>query len=146
MAKRFSKPFTFVGILLNFWSNASEILCAGSVDMMSTFSLTFDNCTANEQLKTTREEMTENNLINRRNFEVRAVPARRFANSAFATDEYPSQGSLFDYVLDRRLVFDHFSVVYAHVRQAARNRTLDFNTSFTIVTMSLVYVLPTKRQ
>lgn len=32
IAKRFSKPFTFVASLENFCPNASERLCAGSVD------------------------------------------------------------------------------------------------------------------
>ena len=36
MAKRLSKPLTLVGALVNFWLNASERLCAGSVEMSST--------------------------------------------------------------------------------------------------------------
>ena len=36
IAKRLVKPFTGVGALVNFWLNASERLCAGSVEMSRT--------------------------------------------------------------------------------------------------------------
>ena len=36
---------------MNFWSNASEMLWAGSVDMRSTFSRLFDSNTARLQLR-----------------------------------------------------------------------------------------------
>ena len=36
MAKRLVKPLTSVGSLENFWSKASERLCAGSVDITNT--------------------------------------------------------------------------------------------------------------
>lgn len=44
------KLHTFVGTLVNFWSNASEILCAGSVDIINTDSRTLASCTAKLQL------------------------------------------------------------------------------------------------
>lgn len=34
---------TFVGTLVNFWSKASDMLCAGSVDIMRTDSRTLAN-------------------------------------------------------------------------------------------------------
>lgn len=51
MAYKFSKLLTLVGTLENFWSNASEMLWAGSVDMISTDSLVRDSCTARLQLE-----------------------------------------------------------------------------------------------
>lgn len=42
---------TFVGTLENFWSRASEILCAGSVERMSTLSRTLANWIARLQLR-----------------------------------------------------------------------------------------------
>ena len=50
MAYRLLNPLTFVGTLVNFWSNASDMLWAGSVEMMRTDSRTLDNCTAKLQL------------------------------------------------------------------------------------------------
>ena len=40
IAKRFSKPVTGLGVLVNFCRKASLRLCAGSVEMMRTFLLT----------------------------------------------------------------------------------------------------------
>lgn len=54
MAKRLSKPLTFVGTFENFWSNASEMLWAGSVEMIKTLGLTFASCTAKLQLQQIR--------------------------------------------------------------------------------------------
>ena len=51
MANRLVNPFTFIGTFENFWSKASEILCAGSVEIMSTFSRTCDSCIAKLQLQ-----------------------------------------------------------------------------------------------
>lgn len=56
MAKRLSQPLTFVGMLLNFWSNASEILWAGSVEIISTLSLVWANWRAILQLKKKRRK------------------------------------------------------------------------------------------
>jgi len=50
MAYRFLKPLTSVGTLENFWLNASEILCAGSVDIIRTVSLDSANSDARQQL------------------------------------------------------------------------------------------------
>ena len=50
MAYRFLKPWTWVGYLLNFWLNASEILWAGSVEMSKTLSRTFESRTDRLQL------------------------------------------------------------------------------------------------
>ncbi len=49
MAKRLSKPVTGLGMLVNFWRKASLRLCAGSVEMMSTFLLAAASCTARLQ-------------------------------------------------------------------------------------------------
>ena len=46
IADRFWKPLTRVGLLVNFCLKASLRLCAGSVEMMSTFVLTAASCTA----------------------------------------------------------------------------------------------------
>ena len=46
MAKRLSKPVTGLGALVNFWRKASLRLCAGSVEMMSTFLRAAASCTA----------------------------------------------------------------------------------------------------
>jgi hypothetical protein len=43
MAKRFSNPRTLVGVLVNFWAKASEMLCAGSVEMINTLRRCLDN-------------------------------------------------------------------------------------------------------
>jgi len=51
MANRLSNPLTLVGTLENFWSNASDILWAGSVDMIRTVSRTLDSCTARLELQ-----------------------------------------------------------------------------------------------
>jgi hypothetical protein len=51
MAKRLSNPLTLVGTLENFWSNASDILWAGSVDMIRTLSRTLDSWTARLELQ-----------------------------------------------------------------------------------------------
>ena len=50
MAKRLSKPVTGLGVLVNFWRKASLRLCAGSVEMMSTFLLAAASCTARLQV------------------------------------------------------------------------------------------------
>lgn len=55
IAKRLLQPFTFVGMLLNFWSNASEILWAGSVEIISTLSLVWASWRAILQLKKKRK-------------------------------------------------------------------------------------------
>ena len=49
MAYKFLNPFTNIGTLLNFWSKASEILWAGSVEIIKTVSRIFANCVATEQ-------------------------------------------------------------------------------------------------
>ena len=49
MAKRLSKPVTGLGVLVNFCRKASLRLCAGSVEMMSTFLLAAASCTARLQ-------------------------------------------------------------------------------------------------
>ena len=49
MAKRLSKPVTGLGVLVNFCRKASLRLCAGSVEMMSTFLLASASCTARLQ-------------------------------------------------------------------------------------------------
>ena len=46
MAKRLSTPVTGLGVLVNFCRKASLKLCAGSVEIMSTFLLTDASCTA----------------------------------------------------------------------------------------------------
>ena len=46
MAKRLSTPVTGLGVLVNFCRKASLRLCAGSVEIMSTFLLTAASCTA----------------------------------------------------------------------------------------------------
>ncbi len=46
MAKRLSTPVTGLGVLVNFCRKASLKLCAGSVEMISTFLLTDASCTA----------------------------------------------------------------------------------------------------
>ena len=46
MANRLVKPSTRVGLRLNFWRKASERLCAGSVEMMSTLSRAAASATA----------------------------------------------------------------------------------------------------
>ena len=51
IAKRLLQPLTFVGMLLNFWSNASEILWAGSVEIISTLSLVWASWRAILQLQ-----------------------------------------------------------------------------------------------
>lgn len=51
IAKRLLNPLTGVGVLPNFWSKASDILCAGSVDIISTLCLTCANWMAILQLK-----------------------------------------------------------------------------------------------
>ena len=58
IAKRLLQPFTFVGMLLNFWSNASEILWAGSVEIISTLSLVWASWRAILQLKKKKEKGT----------------------------------------------------------------------------------------
>ena len=50
IANKFSKPLTLLGTLLNFWSKASDMLWAGSVEMISTVSRTRANCTERLQL------------------------------------------------------------------------------------------------
>lgn len=42
--------FTLVGTFVNFWSKASEMLCAGSVEMINTDSRTLASCMAKLQL------------------------------------------------------------------------------------------------
>ncbi len=49
MAKRLSYPVTGLGVLVNFWWKASLRLCAGSVEMISTFLLAAASCTARLQ-------------------------------------------------------------------------------------------------
>ena len=51
IAKRLLQPLTLVGMLLNFWSNASEILWAGSVEIISTLSLVWASWRAILQLQ-----------------------------------------------------------------------------------------------
>lgn len=51
IANKLVKPFTFVGILENFWSKASDMLWAGSVEIIKTLSLTLESWTAKLQLK-----------------------------------------------------------------------------------------------
>lgn len=46
-----------MGTLENFWSKASEMLWAGSVEMMRTLSLTAASCTAKLQLQVTKEQV-----------------------------------------------------------------------------------------
>ena len=48
---------------MNFWSNASEMLWAGSVDMRSTFSRLFDSNTARLQLRGEKVKLSGNNII-----------------------------------------------------------------------------------
>lgn len=55
MANKLSKLATLVGVLLNFWLNASDMLCAGSVDIISTLFRTFASWTARLQLKRGQE-------------------------------------------------------------------------------------------
>ena len=43
IANRFLNPLTKVGCLLNFWAKASLRLCAGSVEIIKTDSLTLDS-------------------------------------------------------------------------------------------------------
>ena len=50
IANKFSNPLTLLGTLLNFWSKASDMLWAGSVEMISTVSRTRANCTERLQL------------------------------------------------------------------------------------------------
>lgn len=51
MAYKLLKPFTALGVLLNFCAKASDMLWAGSVDIKSTLRRTCDNWMANEQLQ-----------------------------------------------------------------------------------------------
>lgn len=53
---------------------------------------------------------------------VKGLPARRFADAAFAADEYPSQGALLDHVSNRWLVLDRLAVICTHVRRATEIR------------------------
>jgi hypothetical protein len=55
MAYKFLKPLTSDGTLENFWLKASEMLWAGSVEMMSTLSRTLANWVAKQQLKKNNE-------------------------------------------------------------------------------------------
>lgn len=57
IAYKFWKPLTRVGILENFWLNASEILWAGSVEMIRTLSRTLASCVAKQQLQQIRKNM-----------------------------------------------------------------------------------------
>ena len=50
MAYKLVKPFTRPGTLENFWLNASDILCAGSVEIINTVSLVLASWTDREQL------------------------------------------------------------------------------------------------
>ena len=54
IAKRLSQPSTFVGTLLNFWAKASDVLCAGSVEIINTLSLVFASWRAILQLNITQ--------------------------------------------------------------------------------------------
>ena len=51
MAKRLSNPLTRLGTLENFWLKASEMLWAGSVEMIKTDSRTLDRRTERLQLQ-----------------------------------------------------------------------------------------------
>ena len=50
MANKFSNPLTLLGTLLNFWSKASGILIAGSVEIINTDSRTLVSWTDRLQL------------------------------------------------------------------------------------------------
>lgn len=51
IAYRFSNPLTLMGTFENFWSKASDMLCAGSVEMINTDSRALASCTAKLQLQ-----------------------------------------------------------------------------------------------
>lgn len=51
IAYKFWKPLTRVGTFENFWLNASDMLWAGSVEIMSTLSRTFASWVAKQQLQ-----------------------------------------------------------------------------------------------
>ena len=116
MAKRLSNPFTLFGVFVNFCCSESEILCAGSVEISRTFSLTRDSKTAILQLhtdKSTCRPITFSQLSvfdHHRNltflvilqFISPAVPARCFPHPSFATYEYPPKRRLMDNVTNTR--------------------------------------------
>ena len=83
---------TFVGFLVNFWLNASEMLWAGSVLRIKTVSRTLDKSEAKLELKSFKEmKWNEFEMI------WWIKPACCFSNTTFSSNKYPFETCLLDY-------------------------------------------------